>query len=57
VCAVAAAEGASLNVRINLGDLAGDTTKLVARHDTALTRARDLGRRVAEVVEAALAAD
>jgi glutamate formiminotransferase/formiminotetrahydrofolate cyclodeaminase len=57
VCAVAAAEGASLNVRINLGDLTGDITELVARHDAALTRARDLGRRVAEVVEAALAAD
>jgi len=57
VCAVAAAEGASLNVRINVDDLEGDTTELVQRHDAALSRARDLGRQVAEVVEAALAED
>ena len=52
--AVAAAQGASLNVRINLDDLTGDTTELVERHDAALGRARDLGDQVAEVVETAL---
>ena len=51
--AVAAAEGASLNVRINLEDLE-DTAELVARHDSALERARSLGAEVTTVVEAAL---
>jgi glutamate formiminotransferase len=54
VCALAAAEGASLNVRINLGDLEGDTTSLVERHDEALARARDLGIQVTAIVESAL---
>jgi glutamate formiminotransferase/formiminotetrahydrofolate cyclodeaminase len=54
VCGVAAAEGASLNVRINLDDLDGDTAELVERHDAALARARDLAAQVSEVVEAAL---
>ena len=53
-CAVAAAEGASLNVRINLDSLAGGTSEIVARHDAALTRARDLGKQVMESVEAHL---
>jgi glutamate formiminotransferase/formiminotetrahydrofolate cyclodeaminase len=53
-CAVAAAEGASLNVRINLDSLAADTSEIVARHDAALTRARDLGKQVAVTVEAHL---
>jgi len=57
VCAVAAAEGASLNVRINLDDLDSDTTGIEERHTDALARARDLGREVAEVVEAALSAE
>ncbi len=53
--AVAAAEGASLNVRINLEDLDGDTSEIVQRHDIALERVRRLGGEVSEVVEAALA--
>ena len=54
-CAVAAAEGASLNIRINLEGLGGDTAEIVYRHDTALARARKLGKAVAVAVEAALA--
>jgi glutamate formiminotransferase/formiminotetrahydrofolate cyclodeaminase len=54
-CAVAAAEGASLNVRVNLDGLDSDTSEITARHDGALARARDLGRQVAEAVEAHLA--
>jgi glutamate formiminotransferase/formiminotetrahydrofolate cyclodeaminase len=50
-CALAAAEGASLNVRINLGGLDGDTSEIVERHDNALTEARDLAAQVAEAVE------
>ncbi len=53
-CAVAAAEGASLNVRINLAGLEGDTSGLVARHDSALAKARDLATRVARIVESGL---
>ena len=53
-CALAAAEGASLNVRINLEEL-DDVGDIVDRHDAALERARRLGAEVAEVVEAALA--
>ncbi|GMQ86498.1 MAG: hypothetical protein BMS9Abin07_2077 [Acidimicrobiia bacterium] len=55
LCAVAAAEGVSLNVRINLDGLHGDTAEIVDRHDTALGRARELGGTVAAAVEAALA--
>jgi formiminotetrahydrofolate cyclodeaminase len=51
---VAAAEGASLNVRINLGGLKGDTAPIVQRHDAALARARQLGEQVAATVERAL---
>lgn len=54
-CAVAAAEGASLNVRINLAGLEGDTAGIEARRNAALTRARELGGEVAAAVEAALA--
>jgi glutamate formiminotransferase/formiminotetrahydrofolate cyclodeaminase len=50
-CAVAAAEGASLNVRINLSGLKGDASEIAARHDVALERSRDLGTRVAEAVD------
>jgi glutamate formiminotransferase/formiminotetrahydrofolate cyclodeaminase len=53
-CAVAAAEGASLNVRINLDGLDGDTSGIIARHDAALARARSLGGQVADAVEAYL---
>jgi glutamate formiminotransferase/formiminotetrahydrofolate cyclodeaminase len=53
-CAGAAAEGASLNVRINLGGLDIDTSEIVARHDHALAQARSLGRQVAEVVDTQL---
>jgi hypothetical protein len=35
--------------------LDGDTAEIVDRHDTALARARELGKAVAVVVEAALA--
>jgi len=55
ICAVAAAEGASLNVRINLGSLVGDVSTIVERHDTVLEQARGLGSQVAEVVDAHLA--
>lgn len=41
-CALAAAEGASLNVRINLDGLEIDVSEIVDRHDTALAKARDL---------------
>jgi len=51
VCAAAAAEGASLNVRINLDGLDGDTSEIITRHEAALERARELGRKVAEAVE------
>jgi glutamate formiminotransferase/formiminotetrahydrofolate cyclodeaminase len=54
-CAVAAARGASLNVRINLDGL--DPTAaaaLVARHDDALVKALDLGDQVATAVDAVL---
>jgi len=54
-CAVAAAEGASLNVRINLDGLDGDTSEIADRHDRALERAHALGRQVAEAVEVHLA--
>jgi glutamate formiminotransferase/formiminotetrahydrofolate cyclodeaminase len=50
-CALAAAEGASLNVRINLDGLKGNVTGIIARHDAALANARDLGRQVADAVE------
>jgi glutamate formiminotransferase/formiminotetrahydrofolate cyclodeaminase len=50
-CAVAAAEGASLNVRINLGGLEGDTSHIVERHDTALAKAKDLGQSVKHFAE------
>ena len=53
-CALAAAEGASLNVRINLDGLEGDVSEIADRHDAALERARELGSEVAEVVEASL---
>jgi formiminotetrahydrofolate cyclodeaminase len=53
-CAVAAAEGASLNVRINLEGLKGDVSEIIARHDAALANARDLGMQVADAVEAHL---
>ncbi len=54
-CALAAAKGASLNVRINLDGLDINTSDIVNRHDTALARARELGVAVAEAVEASLA--
>jgi glutamate formiminotransferase/formiminotetrahydrofolate cyclodeaminase len=50
-CALAAAEGASLNVRINLDGLDGDTSEIIARHDAALVTARHLGGQVADAVE------
>jgi glutamate formiminotransferase/formiminotetrahydrofolate cyclodeaminase len=54
-CAVAAAEGASLNVRINLDGLNSDTSEIRARHDAALARARHLGGQVADAIESQLA--
>jgi glutamate formiminotransferase/formiminotetrahydrofolate cyclodeaminase len=53
-CALAAAEGASLNVRINLDGLDIDASEIVDRHDVALARARELGIAVADVVEESL---
>jgi glutamate formiminotransferase/formiminotetrahydrofolate cyclodeaminase len=53
-CALAAAEGASLNVRINLDGLEIDTSEIVKRHDVALVRARDTAIAVAEAVAAVL---
>ena len=55
ICAVAAAEGASLNVRINLDGLGGDTSEITERHDAALEQARNVGVQVAEAVDAHLA--
>jgi glutamate formiminotransferase/formiminotetrahydrofolate cyclodeaminase len=54
-CAVAAAEGASLNVRINLDGLDIDASAIVTRHDRGLVRARELGAAVAEAVNLSLA--
>ncbi len=50
-CAVAAAEGASLNVRINLSALEGDLSAILERHDSALASARELGAQASTVVE------
>ncbi len=50
-CALAAAEGASLNVRINLTGLEGDTSEIVDRHDAALVSVRRLSAAVTAVVE------
>jgi hypothetical protein len=56
VCAVAAAHGASLNVRINLPGLNGDEKDaIVDRHEAALQRAIRLGDEVAAAVETVLA--
>ena len=55
-CAVAAAQGASLNVRINLAGLTeADRDSLVERHDVALAAALQLGAEVAAVVDGVLA--
>jgi len=54
-CAAAAAEGASLNVRINLDGLEGDTSDIITRHEAALIRARSLAGQVADTVEEHLA--
>ena len=50
-CAVAAAEGASLNVRINLGGLEGDVSKIVERQEKALAKSRGMGAAVLSVVD------
>lgn len=50
-CGLAAAEGASFNVRINLRELAGDNSELVRRHDEALRRAREVAAEVGRAVE------
>jgi len=50
-CAVAAAEGASLNVRINLDGLEGDVSEIVERQDAALARAREMGTAVLHIVD------
>ena len=54
-CAIAAAEGASLNVRINLDGLEGDVSEIVERHDVALAKARDLSTWAANAVAARMA--
>ena len=53
-CGLAAAEGASMNVRINLQGLTGDHSDLIGRHDAALRAARDLAAEVTQAVEAHL---
>ncbi len=53
-CALAAAEGASLNVRINLESLEGDIDEIVKRHDAALQRAREQAGVVARSVDTTL---
>jgi glutamate formiminotransferase/formiminotetrahydrofolate cyclodeaminase len=50
-CAVAAAEGASLNVRINLDGLDVDVSEIVDRQDAALARSRELGAAVLRLVD------
>jgi glutamate formiminotransferase/formiminotetrahydrofolate cyclodeaminase len=56
VCAVAAAHGASLNVRINLPELNGEEQNAILdRHEAALQRAIRLGDDVAAAVETVLA--
>jgi glutamate formiminotransferase/formiminotetrahydrofolate cyclodeaminase len=50
-CAVAAAEGASLNVRINLDGLDVDVSGIVDRQDAALARSRELGAAVLRLVD------
>ena len=57
-CAVAAATGASLNVRINLPGLEEkERPGIQSRHDAALELASRLGHEVAAAVDTALAAD
>jgi glutamate formiminotransferase/formiminotetrahydrofolate cyclodeaminase len=54
-CAVAAAKGASLNVRINLPGLDEDEHRqLLERHDAALAQAVALGDQVAATVDEVL---
>ncbi len=54
-CAVAAAAGASLNVRINLPGLTEDQRQgIQSRHDTALEAASGLGHEVAATVDTVL---
>ena len=51
-CAVAAAEGASLNVRINLDGLEGDdVSEIVDRQDAALAKSREMGAAVLRIVD------
>jgi glutamate formiminotransferase/formiminotetrahydrofolate cyclodeaminase len=57
-CAVAAARGASLNVRINLAGInESDRAGVMTRHDAALDTAEQLGAAVATAVDAVLAAE
>lgn len=50
-CGLAAAEGASMNVRVNLSGLEGDQTALLQRHDTALRKARHLAAEITRSVD------
>lgn len=50
-CGLAAAEGASINVRINLKELTGDRAALTKRHDEALRKARKIAAEVGRAVE------
>ena len=55
-CGLAAAEGASLNVRINLSGLSSDEAAPIReRHDGAVNEARRLAAEIATAVEEALA--
>ncbi|MDF1595387.1 MAG: glutamate formimidoyltransferase [Acidimicrobiia bacterium] len=50
-CGLAAAEGASMNVRVNLNGLGGEHAGLLQRHDTALRKARELAAEITRSVE------
>lgn len=49
-CAVAAAEGASLNVRINVGGLEGGVSEIIEREERALGQAHELEAAVVQIV-------
>jgi glutamate formiminotransferase/formiminotetrahydrofolate cyclodeaminase len=55
-CALAAAEGASLNVRINIGSIADEKVRgeILQNHDRALERSRQLAGEVARTVDEVL---
>ena len=50
-CALAAAEGASLNVRINLDGLEGDPAEITERQNEALAKSREMGAAILRIVD------